>query len=233
MTFLLIGHHSERAAAAGASHVQLGSGADRLPNETAADWTTYADYIAVVTISAERELPPTDTELGQGQGMILRSVTLDVGNVLWSKTSAPRDLPAKFEQTAIGWKFGNGDVNDRQELGITDASRMEVGHTYIMALEWTDARCSPGDKVPAGWRGLGAASTLPYDDEIVGQGEMEGTVQAATQARTTLSSAPMDGTVYALTVGKSAYAVQNLLNSSKPEAPRQSFAANSAGEPCS
>lgn len=234
VTFLVTTHRSDHSSAvaksAAATHnIQLAAAADRLPNETATEWTTYADYVAVVTVSAQHELPPTDTELSQGQGLILRSITVDGGNVLWSKPAA-RDLPNTLEQIAFGWKFGNGDVQDREKVGVNGASRMEVGHTYIMALQWTDARCSPGDKVPAGWRGLGSASTLPYDNQIVGQGEMEGAVRTVKQARTALAIEPADDSVYALTLGKSADAVRNLLNTAPPAA--QKFSANSTEYTC-
>lgn len=235
VTFLVTTHRSGHGSAvaksaAATDNIQLAAAADRLPSETATDWTTYADYVAVVTVSAQHELPPTDTELSQGQGLILRSITVDVKNVLWS-TPAARDLPRTFEQLAFGWKFGNGDVNDREKVGVNGASRMEVGHTYIMAVQWTNARCSPGDKVPAGWRGLGAASTLPYDNQIVGQGEMEGAVRTVNQARTALAIEPANDSVYALTVGKSEDAVQNLLDSASP-ATQSRVSANSAEYAC-
>lgn len=63
LTFMLFADNSEAGSLAAGNKIQIGSGADRLPNESAAEWISYADYVATVTVSRERELPPSDTEI--------------------------------------------------------------------------------------------------------------------------------------------------------------------------
>ena len=55
-----------------------------------------------------------------------------------------------------------GDTSERTVLAIEDTPRLEVGHTYIVALDWVPARCDVGDQPqPAAWLALGSDAIVP------------------------------------------------------------------------
>src|SRR5699024_3067977 len=110
------------------------------------------------------------------------TVTLRIDQVLWSSESAAQPAPETWTYGAIGSQFTSGDVEDPTPIALADRPRVEVGHSYVMAMRWEEARCSEGDETtPAQWRGLGEGSEIPYDDGMLGQGESEGSVQTAQQ----------------------------------------------------
>lgn len=167
----------------------LAATSDHLPNESATDWVTYADHVVVVTPVSEQDVAPAEEEITRGEGVIDRMVALQVKDVLWSRSKSTQPAPSEFDWLAWGWQFSDGDTSNRVQIAGEDAPRLELGHQYIMALVWEAARCSPGDdRVPAQWRGLGADSNIPYDDNIIGQGELQGDYQSAAERRAHLDS---------------------------------------------
>jgi hypothetical protein len=203
----------------GAGGVRLAMPEGRLPAETASDWVTYAEHVVVVDAVSEREIPPTRTELRRGEGLIGRTVTLRVDRVLWSSPGAAQPAPKKWEYSASGWTFTGGDPDDRTKMGVRGAPRVEVGHRYVMALDWEHARCSPGDgRRPAQWFGLSPDSSLAFDDDVLGQGEQEGRVRTAEEAREQADDD--DGVAPTLEeklIGKPASALVKALRAAKPE----------------
>jgi hypothetical protein len=170
--------------------VVLGHGDDRLPNATAADWVTYADYVVVVSATSERALPPARTETERGEGVIGRKVGLEVKQVLWSRKGAAQPAPRSWEYNASGWVFSDGKPEDPAPFALEDRPRIESGHQYVLAITWEGPRCSPGDTPePARWMGLGGGSELPFDGAVIGQGENEGQAQTVTEARTEAAAA--------------------------------------------
>lgn len=160
----------------------MAEGVDHLPSETAADWITYADHVVVVTAVEEETLPPAPIEIERGEGLLARTVTLRIDQVLWSSESAAQPAPETWVYGAVGSQFTRGDVEDPTPIALAHRPRVEVGHSYVMAMRWEAAQCSEGDATtPAQWRGLGEGSEIPYDDETLGQGESEGVVQTAQQ----------------------------------------------------
>ena len=156
---------------------------DRYPNATATDWATYADHVLAVTPVAERALPPAGSEEDGGEGLIARDVTLRVDEVLWSRPDPDRPAPETLDWEGWGWRFEDSP-DDRTAIVGTGTSRVEPGHSYLMAVAWEPARCSPGDpRQPARWTGLGSASIVPFDNGIVGEGEFEGRVRSAAEAK--------------------------------------------------
>ncbi|MEU6805291.1 hypothetical protein [Streptomyces neyagawaensis] len=174
------------AAAGGAATsggVIVAHGSDRHPSQTAADWVTHADHVVAVTPVAEREISPTAEELEHGEGLILRDVTLRVDDVLWSSDSPAKPAPTSFAWVAHGWQFTGGDTAHRQEMTGEDQPRIELGHSYVMAIEWQPPVCAEGDdEIPGQWRGLGSDSNIPFDGKVLGQGESEGSVTSAARA---------------------------------------------------
>ncbi|GAA2597386.1 hypothetical protein GCM10010435_90890 [Winogradskya consettensis] len=166
-----------------AETVVLGSGRDRTASRTAADWKTYADHVLVVTVAGETRVEPSRLEVERGEGMIGRTVQLRIDKVLWSAPDAPQKAPATLKVAAAGWVFNN---NEGKAAGVKfameDSSRLEVGHTYVKAVEWVDDACS-ADPAVGTWEGLGSGDTIPYDKGVVGAGEFEGRTQTLDQAK--------------------------------------------------
>lgn len=57
---------------------------DRLPNRTAGDLVTYADHVVLVTVTAEKPIPPSEDEIARGEGIVMRDLAMRVDDVLWS-----------------------------------------------------------------------------------------------------------------------------------------------------
>src|SRR3954465_15783843 len=60
-----------------------------LPSESLADWRSFADHLALVTITSERKLPPTAEEIAANEGYIPRVIALRIDSLLWSRPQAP------------------------------------------------------------------------------------------------------------------------------------------------
>ncbi|NGO80523.1 hypothetical protein G6045_33430 [Streptomyces sp. YC504] len=148
-----------------------------MPNQSAEDWTTYADHVVVVTATSEQELPPTSKEVAAGEGLINRTVRLKVDKVLWSNPNAATPAPKTWDFNALGWEFTDGNQDNRRLMAMADRPRVEVGHTYIMAMEWEPAECRGEGAATGAWMGLGEGSELPYDNKVIGKGEEEGRLQ--------------------------------------------------------
>ncbi|WP_172385607.1 hypothetical protein [Streptomyces sp. MNP-20] len=158
-----------------AGGVVVGQGKDRLPSDTATDWVSYADHVAVVRLAKDSEVPPSAEEERAGEGMIVREGTLTVERVLWSREQAPA-LPGQVTMDLAGWVF-KGD--SRREFAGEGSPRVEPGRTYIMAL----ARYSPDE-----WGPLGSDATLPYENGTIGKGESQGTPRTPGQRTDELST---------------------------------------------
>ncbi|MDX2939038.1 hypothetical protein [Streptomyces ipomoeae] len=225
-----------RPEAAGAATnpggVIIAHGSDRHPSQTAADWVTYADHVVAVTPVSEREISPTAEELENGEGLILRDVTLRVDDVLWSSDTPGKPAPTSFEWVAHGWQFTEGDTANRTEMAGEHQPRIELGHSYVMAIEWQPPVCAEEDEIPGQWRGLGSDSNIPFDGKVLGRGESEGT--ATTTARA-LSAAKAetdpDDPNYSLEdqlIGKSATALTEALQKAEPTETGASTTASTA-----
>ena len=137
-------HHG--SAQGHAPAVRVVDGEDRFPSATAADWVTYADHVVKVTVTTSTNISPARREIAAGEGVILRDLVLTVDRVVWSSPNPARPAPKSFHWTAFGWLF-KGDPSDpasRTEMSGADAPRLELGESYLMAIEWEPARCSPG-----------------------------------------------------------------------------------------
>lgn len=165
--------------------VVIGEGQDAYPTVTADDWVTYADHVFVVTPANITETEPRRADADADEGTIGREITLDVEDVLWSAKNPAKAVPEQLDVTTVGWEFTDGDTDNRREIALGDQPRLETGHTYIVAMKWTPAWCEPGDDdyTPANWSGLGSDSLIPYDDGVIGKGELEGSVHTVAQTR--------------------------------------------------
>jgi hypothetical protein len=200
-----------------ADEVLLGLGSDNYPSVTAEDWVTYADHVVVVEAVSEATISPDAEELERGEGIIGRTVSLTVEDVLWSREGAPVAAPGAWDFNASGWHFSEGDTENAVEMALADTPRVEVGHQYVMAIRWEAATCSDdGDFTPAKWRGLGEGSAVPFDDGVLGNGESEGTVQDA-EAFAAAADVHPDQGVEEILAGQGADAIASALEEAKAD----------------
>ncbi|MFI8423644.1 hypothetical protein [Streptomyces sp. NPDC085479] len=163
--------------------ISFASASDSYPNQSVTDWVTYADHVVVVTPTAERDRSISAEDRERGEGVVLRELELRVDATLWSSPKPAQPTPESFDWLAWGWSFKNGDTGRKTKMASHGAPRIEMGHSYVMAIIWEEARCSEGDGVtPAQWGGLGSGAVIPFDSATIGQGEFEGTVLTPAQA---------------------------------------------------
>lgn len=213
------GQTSATRATDGTDDIVMSHGADRLPNHTASDWVTYADHVVVVTAESERELPATEEERKAGEGYLPREVTLEVMDTVWSRDGAAKPAPdPDFTWPADGWAF---DGDGKTRMAMEDQPRIELGHTYIMALVWEPEFTDGAETIPGQWRGLGENSVLPYDGGVIGNGESEGSEQAAAKSEDS-DGGPDGPSIEDAMNGKSVADLAGALNTAQPTV-RQDF----------
>lgn len=196
-----------------------GGSSSAYPSQRARDWVTYADHVVVVTPVAEDGLGPHEFE--DGEGWIDRRVTLRVDEVLWSRADPARPLSGMLAVDMWGWLY-DGDPSNRGRWVGEGWSRVELGHSYIMAVIWEDARCSPGDESqPGEWADLGEAGTVAYDNGAVGEGEFEGTFRTAEEAAEAADPRDPNYTFAQRMTGLDAAAVREVLEGTEPGERRQ------------
>ncbi len=146
-------------------------------SSTIEQWVKQTDHVAVITITAEAEIPPSKAEIERGEGLLGRTVTAAVKSVVWSHPNAQQALPKTFTFNALGWAFKKG-LQSKYRVGLTDTPYLLPGHTYLMALRYVEFGC-PGridaaDGPPVKvWSPLGSQAVVPFDGEL-GAGEFEG-----------------------------------------------------------
>ncbi|MFC9249624.1 hypothetical protein ACFT7S_37940 [Streptomyces sp. NPDC057136] len=113
----------------------------------------------------------------------------------------------------MGWQFTGGDTSHRMKMAKEDSPRIEVGHNYLIAITWEADPCNPGS---GEWRGLGEGSTLSYDSNTIGQGELEGRVQSAEQARSANDAADPNHGLEEEMVGQTADDLARALEAALP-----------------
>ncbi len=211
--------------------IMVAEASDRLPNKTASDWVTYADHVVVVTPIAEKE-SVTEAEVARGEGTIWRDLTLEVKDFVWSRPNPDKPAPDTFPWRSYGWSFTGGSTENRQTMAGADAPRIEMGHTYIIAIEWQEGSCQPGDEVvPPKWRGLGTDSTVPFDGGVIGVGELEGQVRTAVEARRAADSESPYLSFEDRLAGKSLEDLRQALTEAKPGV-REPFGERPASAEC-
>ena len=171
----VVGDSAERVPATDATSI---AGADRRLSSTAADWVAYADHVVVVTVVDASDMIPDEGEVALGEGAILRTLTMTVDDTVWSSKSSTTPAPERIVWTALGWTFHDG-LEVRRMMVNKYEPRLEIGRSYILAIEWESNECSESEGI---WRGLGRDSALPFDTETIGIGEVEGQEQNLEEA---------------------------------------------------
>jgi len=162
-------------AGCAASHPVIAEGSDKYPNITAEDWVTYADHVVVATAVDDEALPLDEDAAATGEGAVDRVVTMQVDDVVWTSAEPRHEAPATFEWSGWGWALQDGE---RVEMAAADEPRVEVDHTYVMALVFEPEFTDGGTPYPAKWVSLGSDSVIPYDGTALGVGEVQGAVQS-------------------------------------------------------
>ncbi|MFC9704955.1 hypothetical protein ACFTWD_30150 [Streptomyces sp. NPDC056943] len=201
----------------GGSGVLLASGKDAYPNRNASDWVTYADHVVAVTPVAEKDQSVSAEYRDRGEGIVLRELRLRVDKTLWSSPKASRPTPESIDLPAWGWSFKDGDTGKRTKMAAEGSPRLEMGHSYVLAIIWEEERCTEGDpRVPAKWNVLGGSAIIPFDSETLGQGESEGGVLTAAQAREKGNSHASAATLEDKVIGQGASVLVAELKSASP-----------------
>lgn len=163
-------------------------------SSSAVDWASAADVVVDATVVSEHRLasPVSETEVGTGRRVVGRSVTVKVSEVLWRSPTWSMHDPTTITMNAFGWMR---DVDGTmREMAVDGGSRLEVGHSYVLALVWEPAECTDGDRTAAAWTWIGSQGIVPADGDVVGSGEVEGSVQSVAE---TTSEAEGDSLVKA------------------------------------
>ncbi|MEU6380104.1 hypothetical protein [Streptomyces sp. NPDC046909] len=146
--------------------VGCGMISDDYPSQTAKDWVTHADQVVIATPEREEETNRQDFKSGQYAYRTDRTVTFRTDNVLWTSPKRPeRSVSKGFDMVAPGWQVYR-ESGTRIKRTASNAPRLETGHTYLLALRWTDD----------GWTVLGEGAAVPFDDGVGDQGEWCGRV---------------------------------------------------------
>ncbi len=174
-----------------ATPVVLGEGRDRTGSRSASDWASNAEFVVAVTVVGEVRGKIAQEDLEREEGMISREVVLRVDRLLWSAERGNMQAPQEIRKQAAGWVFNNNNGTGERPFALTNASRFEVGHSYVTALDWVDDPCSE-DAMKGSWAGLGAFGTIPFDSGILGLGEIEGRVQDLRGVRTDIPTLRTD-----------------------------------------
>jgi hypothetical protein len=138
---------------------------DARASQSAKDWTGQADHVVVATPTAEQDTGRRDFAAGAIEYRTDRKVTFRADDVLWSAKTPQRPLGKDFTLVAAGWQVYR-ESGTRVKRTTPAAPRLETGHTYLLALRWTDDQ----------WTVLGEGAAVPFDDRTVAQGEWCGRV---------------------------------------------------------
>ena len=123
---------------------------ETLPFDSVADWRSYADFVAVVTVERERRADDP-LQARQTDQDPLRYVTVAVEQTLWSRAETP---PRAFEFQTDGWVTSDGkEVEVRSE----GAPRIELGQRYVIGFTHTKGE----------YAAMTSSSVLPLDGERI------------------------------------------------------------------
>ncbi|MFI9556396.1 hypothetical protein [Nonomuraea endophytica] len=204
--------------------IVMGHGLEVIDSRTADHWVSGAQHVVTYTVTGETGQPPQDNEVERQEGLTYRTVHAHVDKVLWSKDGAPKPPAGTWDFRTYGSAFNNNDGAGTAKFALEGRPRVEAGHTYIAALRWRDDPCSD-DPAKGTWGSLGSGAILPYDGEVIGQGEYEGRVRTAVQNKALMTEESPDGALAGKLAGQK---VESLLEALKQAKPIQGFGADLA-----
>jgi hypothetical protein len=160
----------------------IANGLQALPTASIEDWASYADLVVSGTVRriSRGELSPD--EQAAGEGLAVRFVEVAVDNVVWSAAGSPPP-PVVITIPAGGWLVKNGT---ERRMYIGNTVDFEIGHRYLMPIYYNPA-------AKPVWQGLGSTTAMPFDGDIIGNGETIRYANAAGPARNALWGLPRAG----------------------------------------
>lgn len=164
----ILDNHQNRADTKATPKILRVNASGKLPSESAEDWVTYSDAVAVVSISDEKQRAISDWVKAYGEGIVGRDVTGRLERGLWERDGGQKP-PASFSLLVAGWVVKDGKLID---FVASKGSRVEPGHKYIMPL----ARLDSGV-----WSPLNPQAVIAYDDDRIGTGEQRGGTEPASK----------------------------------------------------
>lgn len=204
-----------RLAADSGNAVVMGHGLEIIDSQTADHWVSGAQHVVVYTVLDETEQPPQESEVEREEGLTYRIVHTRIDRVLWSKDGALKPPTGTWDFKTYGSAFNNNDGPGKAKFALEGRPRVEAGHTYIAALRWQDDPCSD-DPGKGSWGSLGSGAILPFDGEIIGQGEYEGQVRTAEQNRTLIAEERAGDALAQKLAGQKVDALMGELEQAKP-----------------
>ena len=186
---------------------------EEVSSATADDWAMYAEFVVTATaVNESFDYPSGSSEtMTLADELVGRRVEFTVDQVLWTSPNAVNTAPEAVELTAMGYDPSAGTNID---VTLPRTSRLEVGHTYVLALEWWRGGCFNGANEPGTWTLIGLDGVIPYD-EVLGAGEFEGEVRTLAEAEAYEAEFPDDSLRKDL-LGDESADVQARLDSSSP-----------------
>jgi len=139
------------------------------PSRSRSDWMRYADVVVVAKVTAEHETGTYGAGDGSGEVAVGREVDLEVSEVLWSRGLGEAPTEVVGVSTA-GWLDRPGQ--ERARIAVDGVPRLELDHSYVLALRDTDNCGDAGGG--SGWEVLGSSAAWPADSGTVGVGESGG-----------------------------------------------------------
>ena len=113
------------------------------------------------------------------EGTTLDDLTKAMGISRPSLYAAFGDKEATFKRAVERYsQVDQRYVETALAQSTADEPRVEVDHTYVMALVYEPEFTDGGIQYPSSWRSLGSDSVIPYDGTELGVGEVHGTVQS-------------------------------------------------------
>lgn len=132
------------------------------PAESTRDWASFADHLVVGHVVKVQPLP-VDTDDGESdRGFQLRTVSLTVDSILWSRSEAPK-LADRVEWVTLGWNIRDGE---RVEVNFEATPRLEVGSRFMLPLVQLPAT----DEEPVRWSPLSPSAVLLVNDHGLDDG---------------------------------------------------------------
>lgn len=182
---------------------------EHLPGDTATEWVTYADHLAVLRVTGEEQVPPSPSEIEHGEGLAGRLVHLEVRDVLWSRPGAPL-APVAMTWSHGGWSFHDGRPHAAWHTSGTPW--LLAGHDYLAPVVLVTY--SQTDGPVSEWWPLSLGALLPYDCGRIGQGDIIFTASGGIYQGVSGGQTPLRDQVW----GKDARTLVGILRRTPPDA---------------
>ena len=70
---------------------------------TVSQWVKQADLVATVQITSEAPIPPAQSEIKRREGLVMRTLTATVEQLVWTHPTLEKTPPTTFSFVTFGW----------------------------------------------------------------------------------------------------------------------------------